>query len=52
MPYYIRAGSPANLFEVSFSASSLQFTRDPLATLVKRANFAQTGNNVFNSKLK
>jgi cytosine/adenosine deaminase-related metal-dependent hydrolase len=51
-PYYIRVGAPANLFEISFSASALRFTRDPLATLVKRANFAEIGKNVFNSQLK
>ena len=47
-PYFIRKGAPANLFAISFSASSLRFSRDPLATLVKRANFADIGNNVFN----
>ncbi|MFA4876262.1 MAG: amidohydrolase family protein [Methanoregula sp.] len=51
-PYFIRAGAPANLFCVSFLGSALQFSRDPLATLVKRANFAKIGKNVFNSKLK
>jgi cytosine/adenosine deaminase-related metal-dependent hydrolase len=51
-PYFIRVGAPANLFEISFSRSALRFSRDPLATLVKRANFADIGNNVFNSNLK
>jgi cytosine/adenosine deaminase-related metal-dependent hydrolase len=51
-PYFIRPGAPANLFEIGFSGSALRFSRDPLATLVKRANFADIGKNVFNSKLK
>ncbi|WP_321507780.1 amidohydrolase [uncultured Methanoregula sp.] len=50
--YYIRPGAPANLFEIGFLESALRFSRDPLATLVKRAIFANIGKNVFNSKLK
>nr|WP_320160627.1 amidohydrolase family protein [uncultured Methanoregula sp.] len=51
-PYFIRVGAPANLFAISFSGSALRFSRDPLATLVKRANFTDIGKNVFNSYLK
>jgi len=51
-PYWIRPGAPANLFVTDFSGTALRFTRDPLATLVKRANSAIIGRNLFNSQLK
>jgi cytosine/adenosine deaminase-related metal-dependent hydrolase len=45
--FFIRAGSPANLFVVDPARSALRFSRDPLATLVKRANSAAIRTNVF-----
>jgi cytosine/adenosine deaminase-related metal-dependent hydrolase len=46
-PFFIRAGSRANLFVVDPARSALRFSRDPLATLVKRANSAAIMTNVF-----
>ena len=51
-PYFIQPGAPANLLGIEFSATALRFTRDPLATVVKRANFANIARNLFNSQLK
>jgi cytosine/adenosine deaminase-related metal-dependent hydrolase len=45
--FFIQKGSKANLFTVDPARSSLRFSRDPLATLVKRANSAAIGTNVF-----
>ena len=47
-PSFIRRGGKANLFTIDPGLSSLRFSRDPLATLVKRAPFAAIGKNVFN----
>jgi cytosine/adenosine deaminase-related metal-dependent hydrolase len=46
-PFFIREGSKANLFVVDPARSALRFSRDPLATLVKRANSATSITNVF-----
>ena len=46
--FFIRPGSRANLFTIDPRATSLRFSRDPLATLVKRAHFSVIGTNVFN----
>jgi cytosine/adenosine deaminase-related metal-dependent hydrolase len=46
-PSFIRKGCRANLFVVDPAASSLRFSRDPLATLVKRTNSAEIRTNVF-----
>jgi adenosine deaminase len=45
--FFIRAGGRANLFVVDPTRSALRFSRDPLATLVKRANSAIIRTNVF-----
>jgi cytosine/adenosine deaminase-related metal-dependent hydrolase len=45
--FFIRKGARANLFVVDPARSMLHFSRDPLATLVKRANSAAIGTNVF-----
>lgn len=45
--FFIRQGSRANLFIVDPTRSALHFSRDPLATLVKRANSAAIRTNVF-----
>jgi cytosine/adenosine deaminase-related metal-dependent hydrolase len=45
--FFIRQGSRANLFIVDPGRSALRFSRDPLATLVKRANAAVIRTNVF-----
>jgi cytosine/adenosine deaminase-related metal-dependent hydrolase len=46
-PFFIRRGGRANLFVVDPSRSALRFSRDPLATLVKRVNSAAIRTNVF-----
>jgi cytosine/adenosine deaminase-related metal-dependent hydrolase len=45
--FFIRQGSRANLFVVDPARSALRFSRDPLATLVKRANSTAIRTNVF-----
>jgi len=45
--FFIRQGSRANLFIVDPTRSALRFSRDPLATLVKRANSSAIRTNVF-----
>lgn len=45
--FFIRQGSRANLFIVDPSRSALRFSRDPLATIVKRANSSTIKTNVF-----
>jgi cytosine/adenosine deaminase-related metal-dependent hydrolase len=45
--FFIRQGSRANLFILDPTRSALRFSRDPLATLVKRANTAAIRTNVF-----
>ena len=47
LPFFIREGGRANLFIVDPARSALRFSRDPLATLVKRANSATIITNVF-----
>jgi cytosine/adenosine deaminase-related metal-dependent hydrolase len=47
LSFFIRQGSRANLFVVDPTRSALRFSRDPLATLVKRANTAAIRTNVF-----
>jgi cytosine/adenosine deaminase-related metal-dependent hydrolase len=47
MSFFIRKGGQANLFLIDPARSSLRFSRDPLATLAKRANPADIGRNVF-----
>jgi cytosine/adenosine deaminase-related metal-dependent hydrolase len=45
--FFIRTGGRANLFVVDPARSALHFSRDPLATLVKRVNPAEIRTNVF-----
>ncbi len=45
--FFIGDGNRANLFVVDPARSALRFSRDPLATLVKRANSATIMTNVF-----
>jgi cytosine/adenosine deaminase-related metal-dependent hydrolase len=45
--FFIRKGSPANMFVLDPGRSALRFSRDPLATLVKRVNSAIIRTNVF-----
>ena len=47
LPFFIRTGGRANLFVVDPARSALRFSRDPLATLAKRANSATIRTNVF-----
>ena len=46
-PHFIREGARANLFTIDPVASSLRFSRDPVATIVKRALTSELANNVF-----
>ena len=46
-PFFIRKGSRANLFAMDPARSSMRFSRDPLATLVKRADSRTIITNVF-----
>jgi len=47
LPFFIHEGGRANLFVVDPARSALRFSRDPVATLVKRANSAAIRTNVF-----
>lgn len=46
-PFFLRPGGKACLFVADPARSALRFSRDPLATLVKRANPADIMTNVF-----
>jgi cytosine/adenosine deaminase-related metal-dependent hydrolase len=46
--FFIRTGVRANLFTIDPAQSSLHFSRDPVASIIKRASFCQIGHNVFN----
>ena len=46
-PFFIRKGARANLFVVD-AASVLRFSRDPVFSLIKRAQSGQICHNVFN----
>lgn len=50
--FFIRKGSPANLFVMDPGKSALRFSRDPLATLVKRANSGAIITNVFSLQVQ
>lgn len=47
-PFFIRTGAPASLFVFDPSRSGMRFSRDPVTSLIKRAQFGQIYNNVFN----
>ena len=46
--FFIRTGARANLFTVEPARSALRFSRNPVATLVRRAGGFPVGKNVFN----
>jgi len=46
--FFIREGARANFFTIDATRSALRFSRDPVASIVKRAGSCQIGNNVFN----
>jgi cytosine/adenosine deaminase-related metal-dependent hydrolase len=50
--FFIRKGSQASLFVVDPARSALRFSRDPLATLVKRGNSAIIRTNVFSLEIQ
>jgi cytosine/adenosine deaminase-related metal-dependent hydrolase len=47
-PFFIRKGARAAFFTLDPSHSALAFSRDPIASIVKRAPYNAIGNNVFN----
>jgi len=47
-PFFIRKGERAAFFTLDPSHSALAFSRDPAASIVKRAPYNAIGNNVFN----
>jgi len=47
-PFFIRKGARAAFFTLDPSHSALAFSRDPVASIVKRAPYNVIGNNVFN----
>ncbi len=49
-PFFIRKGGRAALFTFDPGRSALSFSRDPLSSLVNRAQLGTIGNNVFNLK--
>ena len=46
--FFIRKGMRANMFILDATQSSLQFSRDPVTSLIKRASSCKISNNVFN----
>ncbi len=46
--FFIRESERATLFTLDPSQSALEFSRDPVASIVKRAPVSQIRNNVFN----
>ena len=46
--FFIREGQPANFFTIDPARSALQFSRDPVGSIIKRASGSQIGNRVFN----
>jgi cytosine/adenosine deaminase-related metal-dependent hydrolase len=46
-PSFIRKGTRATLFTIDPTRSGIRFSRDPLASMVKRACAGVIGNNVF-----
>ncbi|ABS55899.1 amidohydrolase [Methanoregula boonei 6A8] len=49
-PFFIRKGARAAFFTFDPAQSALVCSRDPVASLVKRAQTGMRGNNVFNLK--
>lgn len=50
-PFYIRESAPANLFVIRPEKNALNFSRDPVTSIIKRASFGSIGTNVFNSNI-
>jgi len=46
--FFIRKGARANLFTIDPAQSALHFSRDPVASIIKRAFGSKIGSNVFN----
>lgn len=46
--FFIRKGARANLFTIDPAQSALHFSRDPVASIIKRAFGSIIGSNVFN----
>jgi cytosine/adenosine deaminase-related metal-dependent hydrolase len=51
-PYFIQTGARANLFVLDPEKNSLIFSRDPVASITKRALFPSICANVFNSEIQ
>jgi cytosine/adenosine deaminase-related metal-dependent hydrolase len=51
-PFFIKAGARANLFMINPEKTALQFSRDPVASIIKRASFNSICTNVFNSYIQ
>ena len=47
-PFFIRPGAPAAIFTIDPVRSGMRFSRDPVASIVKRAQNHRIYNNVFN----
>ncbi|MDO9325844.1 MAG: amidohydrolase family protein, partial [Methanoregula sp.] len=47
--FFIRTGARANLFRIDPLLSALQFSRDPVASIIKRVSCGQIVHNIFNS---
>jgi len=50
--YYLRAGARANLFVIDPEKNALNFSRDPVTSIIKRVSSSLIANNVFNSELQ
>ncbi len=48
-PFFIRVGARANLFSLDPRYSNLRFSKNPIESIVKRAESCNIGTNVFNS---
>jgi cytosine/adenosine deaminase-related metal-dependent hydrolase len=48
--FFIRQGARANLVIIDPERNALKFSRDPVASIIKRAPFCGIATNVFNSK--
>jgi cytosine/adenosine deaminase-related metal-dependent hydrolase len=46
--FFIRKGARENLFMIDPARTALHFSRDPVASIIKRGSGIQIGNRVFN----
>jgi len=51
-PFFIRPGARANLFMINPEKTALHFSRDPVASIIKRASSGTICTNVFNSYIQ